>query len=569
MKRKVVMAALSAACMMAALSACSGEKTATTAAETAAAESQAAGKDATTAAQENLGYTYGEEVTFYSEEPVVYPLMYSDHENYPYKADWLLWKAIEERTNVTFDMTVVARTDYNDKVSAAVNSGSAPYIIPKVYDSTAYEDSGQVIAVSDWVQYMPNYSKYVKEWGLEEDLKQITSSDGKYYRLPGMWETAAGGYSLAIRKDVFEEAGVDLSKESSWTWEDFHDALMKVKEHTDAPYVWSDGFQLGSTMNLAATAYNVTGGYAADGGDWGLRNGVRFDFDKDEFYFADTTQEYKEYLQMLASFYRDGLLDPETFTQDTTQAQAKFFRGESFVLNMNYQILSDIKNGKMQVEEAELYFITPPGGPAGQVKPSSRDGRLENGIMIASKALKELGEEEFIKMLRFVDWLWYSEEGHALSLWGVEGETYTLDAGGNFVLNEDIYYNGINPGAPKLLNVDYGFGGGVFAYGGSKRIQYSKFSEGEKEWNERVDSSKDPIRLTPPILADELEKEDLNLIKVGLMDYVNTSALEFITGKKSFEADWEAYVKECENKGSTKYVDLANEIYGRTKDALK
>lgn len=95
-------------------------------------------------------------------------------------------------TNVTLHLTTVARTDYNDKVTAMINSGSAPYIIPKIYDSSAYEDSGQLVAVSDYVQYMPNYSKQVEEWGMEEDLKQIYASDGKYYRLPGMWEKTAG-----------------------------------------------------------------------------------------------------------------------------------------------------------------------------------------------------------------------------------------------------------------------------------------------------------------------------------------------------------------------------------------
>ena len=43
------------------------------------------------------------------------------------------------------------------------------------------------------------------------------------------------------------------------------------------------------------------------------------------------------------------------------------------------------------------------------------------------------------------------------------------------------------------------------------------------------------------------------------MDYVNTAALEFITGKRDLDADWDAYVKDCENKGSQKYVDEANE----------
>lgn len=83
-----------------------------------------------------------------------------------------------------------------------------------------------------------------------------------------------------------------------------------------------------------------------------------------------------------------------------------------------------------------------------------------------------------------------------------------------------------------------------------------------------MDANKENIRLIPPILADELQKEDMNLIKVPLMDYVNTAALEFITGKRDLDADWDAYVKECESKGSTKYIDQANEIYQDKKDLL-
>ena len=359
-----------------------------------------------------------------------------------------------------------------------------------------------------------------------------------------------------------------MSNEAKWTWDDFIEALKKVKAYTGADYVCSDGFQFGSTMNIAANSYGVTGGNSSDGGDWGLKNGVKFDYDKKEFYFADTTEEYKNYLKMLNTLYTEGLLDPETFTQDTATAKAKFYRGDSYVMNMNYQILSDTLNGKMTVDGAKLYFLTPPMGSAGNIKISSSNGRLENGIMISKNALDKLGEEEFIKMLRFIDWLWYSDEGQTLALWGVEGETYTVDDAGNYVLNSDIYYNGMNPGAPKQLNVDYGFGGGVFAYGGSKKLRYSKFSEGEKEWNDRVDANRVDQKLLPPILADELEKEDLNLIQVPLMDYVNTAALEFISGKRNLDTDWDAYVAECENKGSVKYIELANNIYQNTKSLL-
>lgn len=558
MKKRALTLTIAAA-MALSLTGCGGEKTASKDAPTLSAEE----------ADQDLDYQYGADVTFHSDEPVEYSMMFSDHENYPMKEDWRLWSYIEEKTNVKFKLTTVARTDYNQKVTAAVSSGSAPYIVPKIYDSKAYEDSGQVVAVSDWVQYMPNYSRQVEEWKMEEDLKTTMASDGKYYRLPGMWQEVAGGYSLIIRKDIFEAAGVDLTKEASWTWEDFYEALKKVKEYTGDQYVWSDQYQFGCTMNLAANVYGVTAGNSVDGGDWGLKDGTKFDFEKNEFYFADTTEDYKEFLSYFQKLYADGLIDPETFTQDSQQAQAKFFRGESYVLASNYQVLSDIiSQNKMQAEGAELYFLTTPSGPKGNLKVSSASGRLENGIMISQKALDELGEKEFIKMLRFVDWLWYSDEGHELCQWGVEGETYTKDDSGTITLNEDIYYNGFNPGASKQLNVDYGFGGGVFAYGGNTEIQLSKFTEGEREWNERINANKENQKLMPPVLADELEKEELNLIKVPLMDYVNTAALEIITGKRSLETDWEAYVSECEAKGSQKYVDQVNEIFNRTKESL-
>ena len=101
---------------------------------------------------------------------------------------------------------------YDDKMSVTINAGDAPYIISKAYDETPYVDSGQIVAISDWVQYMPNYMKVVEEWGMEDDLKQLYQSDGKYYKLPGMWKSAAGGYSMVIRKDVFDAAGVDVTE---------------------------------------------------------------------------------------------------------------------------------------------------------------------------------------------------------------------------------------------------------------------------------------------------------------------------------------------------------------------
>ncbi|WP_028608570.1 sugar ABC transporter substrate-binding protein [Paenibacillus harenae] len=503
-------------------------------------------------------YAFGEDQTFRSNEPVSYSMMYSDHENYPYKEDWRLWSAIKEKTNVSFDLSITARTEYENQKSLLVNSGDAPYIIPKTYDESAFVASGQIVAVSDWVQYMPNYMKAVKDWGMEEDLKAKMKEDGKYYVLPGMWEVAGGGYSYIIRKDVFEAAGVDvLGQEAKWTYEEFYEAMKKVKEHTGAKYVFSDQFLGESTLNIAAVQYGVTGG-------WGVSNGVTFDHEKQQFQFADTSEDFKSYLGYFNKLVTDGIMDPESFTQENDTAQAKFFKGDSYVINGNYQQLADFKS-KMQDQGSELYMIVQPGGPKGmqQVETS----RLENGIMVSQNALDDLGEEGFIKMLRFIDWFWYSNEGQTLSLWGVEGETYTKDAEGNIVLHSDIYYNGMNEGAAKQLNADFGFAGGMFAYGGNTKLKTSKMTEGEKDYFNRILSTREPRKLAPPIMGTAEESEQMNLISTPLIDYVKTMTLKFITGQESLD-NWDKYKAQAEANGSERYTSQANEIFQKTKSLL-
>ncbi|RIX52654.1 sugar ABC transporter substrate-binding protein [Paenibacillus nanensis] len=507
---------------------------------------------------EAADYTFGEGQTFRSNDPVTYSMMYSDHENYPYREDWRLWSAIKEKTNVSFDLSITARTEYENQKSLLVNSGDAPYIIPKTYDESAFVASGQIVPVSDWVQYMPNYMKAVKDWGMEEDLKAKLKEDGKYYVLPGMWEVSGGGYSYIIRKDVFEAAGVDVTgEEANWTYEDFYEAMKKVKAHTGAKYVISDQFKGESTLNIAAVQYGVTGG-------WGISNGLTFDHDKQEFQFANASDDFKAYLEYFNKLVKEGIMDPESFTQEDDTAQAKFFKGDTYVINANYQLLSDFKS-KMQVDGAELYMIVQPGGPKGQLQIET--SRLENGIMISQRALDELGEEGFIKMLRFVDWLWYSDEGQTLSLWGVEGETYTKDAEGNIVLNPDIYYNGMNEGASKQLNVDFGFAGGVFAYGGNTKLKTSKMTEGEKDYFNRTVNTREKRKLAPPIMATPEETEQMDLIKTPLIDYVKTMTLKFITGQESFD-NWESYKAQVEANGSARYTQMANDVFQKTKSKL-
>ena len=176
--------------MVLSLAACGGSGS-STAASTTNTDGSTATTDTAAADESNLGYEYGEH--FHSDEPVTYTMFFNDNPAYPMNDKWIsegVFKAIEDATNVHLELTVVDNSNYTDKVSLAVSSGTSPYIIPKIYSETAYVTGGGVVPVSDYVQYMPNYSNFVEEYNMQDDLATITQADGKYYRLPGLKNVA-------------------------------------------------------------------------------------------------------------------------------------------------------------------------------------------------------------------------------------------------------------------------------------------------------------------------------------------------------------------------------------------
>ena len=533
------------------------------------------------AVEENLDYQYGLDTTFHSDDPVTYSFFFSDASWYPMVDTWKtegVFKKIEEVTNVTLDITSIDSGDYNQKVALMINAGEAAYIIPKTYDESPYVDGGAIVPISDYTQYMPYFTDFVEKYNMQDDLKTITKSDGKFYRLPGMLEAPVQDYTYMIRKDLFDAAGVDVPAiEKDWTWDDLYDALVKVKAYMvsegmikESDYVWSDlwcGSEVtdgsgGNLLKLMASAYDVQAG-------WAIGNGMLYDSTKDEWYFGPTSDNFKAYLSEVTKYVQGGILDPETFTQDNQTACNKFYRGETAILSVNRsQYTSWLANldENLGAGNYETYLCILPRGEKTNYLPEN--SRLENGVMISKRALDELGEEGFIKMIRFVDWLFYSHEAYNLTKWGVEGETYQVNADGTKSLMDGYQCGGLGIAGDENdidIRLQWGYAGGNFYYGGTIAEMTDNFNPDIMDFVNRITAARDVKPLDPSYVADEEENEQLNLWKTPLIDNVNTWTLQFATGVKNVDADWDAYVASCEGLNSITMADYINEIYRRTK----
>ncbi|OZB98623.1 extracellular solute-binding protein [Paenibacillus sp. XY044] len=505
-------------------------------------------KDQSKGAMEN----YGANVSFKASEPFNLPILFSDQPAYPYKKDWMLFQEITKRTGVTLQPTIVPMSDYSQKRSLLISSGDAPLVIPKTYpgEEASFVSSGAILPVSDYIDMMPNFKDKVEKWGMEEELDGLRQEDGKYYVLPGLHEEVWPDYTLLVRTDIFEKNNIPIPA----TWDELYTALKKLKEIYPDSIPFSDRFQFNSTLNIAATGFGTKGG-------WGFGNGLTYKADADEFVYTSTTPEYKDMLTYFNKLVSEGLLDKESFTQTDDQAIQKFVSGKSFVINGNSQTVvlhrtdmnKSLGEGKFSVAK-----ITVPGGPAGQLMSGSR---LENGVMILAKAKEN---PNFKAILQFVDWLYYSDEGEEFAKWGVEGVTYTKENGVRKLV-DDINYNGLNPKGTKDLRIEYGFSGGVFAYGGTTELLQSMFSDEEKKFQEDMKQTKTVVPAEPPIPYSVEDREQATLLSTPLKDYSDQNTLKFILGERPL-SQFDTFVSELKGQGLDNYVKLANKTYKAYKE---
>lgn len=487
---------------------------------------------------------------FTATEPVTFSMLWTDWPDNPITDTWEVFDEIEKRTNVSLDLTNIPFSDATEKRSLLISAGDAPSIIPLTYtgDEVQFAAAGAVLPMSDYVEYMPNFQKYVEEWDLSEMMESLRQDDGKYYMLPGLQEVSVPVFTLILRKDIFDEVGAEIPE----TWDELREGLEKIKEKYPDSYPLADGFEGQSMINYAAHAFGTVAG-------WGLGRAVFWNKDKGEYEFAGN-DGYREMVEYFEGLHSAGLLDAESFTAANDGAGTvteKFAAGEVFAASGSAGTVQEFATALDEtVGEGnyELVQIAPPGGPAGQVV---EPRNFWNGFMLTADAAKE---PNFLAMLQFLDWLYYSPEARELLRWGVEGETYDKAADGTITLRPEYSYDAynINPDGETDLSKDLGYANAVLSDATESRsLKQSYNSESLVEYIEKVTSTRTPREPFPAAPLNELELEQSALMSTPIKDSLNTATLQFILGQRPL-SEWDDFLTEVEGQNLAGYLELIN-----------
>ncbi len=522
--------------MVLGLAACGGGGGSTT--STTAAPSTTAAATTQAAAAETQAPAETEAQAEPAGDPIHISMFYADNPTLPWMDSWLAVQEVQKVCNVELEVEALpSGSDFNTKCSLVLNTGeNCPDVILYRDTSSAEYSSlamnGAIVPISDYADWTPEFNARVQEFGLQDAVDAKKLLDGKRYYMPRLYDKPFYDGGLIMRQDYLEAKGFDDPK----TFDDLYEILKAYKEDYPDSYPLTTLVAPYVTYRMTMPSWGIRFGKSNAGGGGALS----WDYDKQEWFPAAISDQARDFLGYFHKLYAEGLLDPEmaaTIPDDVWSG--KLADGRAMATYAYYDQIGGVEAAS-DIEGFKLQMYPPLEGPAGAHH--QQKASVDVGIMFPASTAKR---DDFEQVVRAIDKMFYSEECSTIWCIGVEGVTYTMD-GDTIVYNDDIL--NAPEGIYKYMQLEYGCGADPTQHIWINEREMTKYDENYAEINAKVAAMDDAIQEIPPApIFDDFTAEDAATITTPLADAIEVWIDAFVTGTKSLDTDWDAYVAELKN----------------------
>ena len=469
--------------------------------------------------------------------------------NYNNMADTPFGKQLVEETGICVEYIHPA----TGQVAEAFNLMVSEKLLPDIIESNWLDYSGGpekaindgiIIPLNDVIdKYCPNLKAYLKE-NPEIDA-MVKTDDGTYYCFPFIrgGDTLLTSMGLVVREDWLKELNLEVP-ETIEEWEKVLTAF-KEEKNAESPFTFQYSLEEFTNNNPWEYAYGVTGNFYLD--------------NTGNIVYGAVQEEYKEYLQLMNKWLKQGLIDIDLLTLTEEQVAAKITNGSSGA-SFGYcgsGMGSWINVGKEIDENYNLVAAPYPTLEKG-TKPEMGQ-RDNNYIGIGSAAISSSCDniEMAAKLLDYA----YGKEGHKLYNFGEEGISYEL-------LNDEPNYTKLVLDNPDGISVTH-------AMGGYTRVNYNGPFVQDEAYVEQyymLDSQKEAVRIwadtnmdkhrIPPITPTAKDAQEQSQIMYDINTYRDEYAINFIFGTVDF-SEWDTYVDTIYNMGLGRVLEIQNDALDR------
>lgn len=475
---------------------------------------------------------------------------------------------LEEKTNLdlVFDVTANSEEDAKQKFNLVVASGELPDVIINFGTSLAEQqtlaDQGLIIPLDDLIaQYGDEFAKVMTDL---PQIKEVNSlADGKMYSLP----------------DINECYHCTLSQKA-WIYKPWLDKLgLAMPTTTDELYTVLKAFKE-KDPNGNGIADEIP--WSADvSGDWHgeitkfIMNSFVLvpDLSNDTFmYLEDGTIKasyaqpgWKEGIIYLNKLYKEGLIDPEAFTNDSTKLKA-------LAENPDVPILGFTQEGwpgmfldwasTTSTRWQEYVPVGPLKGPTGlEQVPESPYSLIGTGKYMITKDCKNPAAA-----FRLAD-LMYSYEATLRNALGRKGEEWVdAEPGAESIVGGQAKYKVL--AVYNETEITYSWNQAAPGYRSAAFRLAQEFNPADPLERYLYNWSKDiyapygkPDMMIPPLVFTSEQSQKLGEISTALTALYNQMFASFVTGEMDVNTQWDSYLTELKNNGLDEYLAIYQAAY--------
>lgn len=475
-------------------------------------------------------------------EPITLKVVSQKASLAPNYSEMPLMQSLVEKSNIKVEWNNIPETDFETKRNLLLAGDELPDVFWNGkftdYDLVKYGKEGLFIPLNDLIEkYMPNLSAEIKK---DPTIKaKLTAPDGNIYSLPGIEQTGLGRapFFSSINTAWLDKLGLKMPT----TPEEFKEVLVAFKTQ--------DPNGNGKADEIPFSFMHVW--WCADIGDlmaaFGMPDNVDHRIVRDnKVIYTAVQDEYKEAIKYFHDLYAEGLIDPESFTQDPAQYLAKGQNEAdilgSFVWWETAEVVGPSRVANFEVMEP---FFNAEG------KRVTGRGNGEDFSRAAAVITKD--NKHVPETLRWIDMMYDKYLSPQIN-WGPEGDVFTKNENGVLVMGETPdgssmgeYRQKVCPGggSPIIITKD----------------DFGKYVDMEPRAKERLETIKekfDPYmepQNYPLVFLDGDELEELNMIETDIKTTVNNKRAEWIMNG-GIDEEWDSYVNELNKMGLERMITI-------------
>lgn len=463
----------------------------------------------------------------------------------------VIFQRLQEKTNVKIKWTCYVQDQFADKKNLALaQAKNLPDGLFNAdmsdYDLLRYAKQGVIIPLEQLIDnYMPNLKKVLDE--NPEYRTLITADDGHIYGFPWIEQLGSGKEAIQsvgsmpfINKKWLDELELDVPK----TTEELEQALIAFKENDMAgngqtipmSFILNDGNEdIGTLLGAFGEGY----------GD--IPEHLSVSNDKKVVYTA-AQEGYKEGLKWLNQLSKEGLIDPEVYTQDWSTYVSKGKAGR-YGLCFTWDCANIVPDMEDYVP---LPALTGPEGTKNvpRAKGSDTSG-LGRGRAVLTSNCKDTA-----LAAAWIDQM-YEPQQSAQNNWGTYGEEGKANI---FEMTEDgmlkhLDLNGKSPVEVRNAQCVAGPLAVLDSYY-DKYVTCPDDAQYRLDWIKNIYvSDMNQEYVYPNIFMSQEDLDKITPYTTDLNKYVKQMKADFIMNGKIDET-WDAYLKKLEGYGLSNYLEI-------------